>query len=266
MRGKLKLQVAERDGESFIQQQEICPPAHISKPGWSEGTLLLHVSSPTAGMFSGDQLSLNVAVDSGASAILSTPAATRIHRMPDGGRAELRQCYRVASHGFLEVAPEWVIPQAGSRLRQETMIDVAKSGELLYVEALAPGRVAHGESFQFECLESSLRVRVDGRLAALEQFTLRPGDGSLGGWRSFGPSTFYAAMFAVTDAASESLIDALHNLHGEGLWIGASQLRTRGVSIKILGNAGAKVRKTLLNARQLIYQHMGRPAPSLRRL
>ena len=107
-----------------------------------------------------------VQVESGAGLLLTTPAANRAFRMP-GGSAELELQFEVTRGGWLEFWPELFIPQAGARYRQRTVIRAEPGAELLFFEAMAPGRVASGEVFAFASLRDLPdleRLKADGVL------------------------------------------------------------------------------------------------------
>src|SRR4051812_15555133 len=115
LRGALNFEVAAREsGESFIRDQFFCAPFHLSKPYWTGSLLLVNIVNPTAGLFSGDQLHLEVTVRAGASLLLTAAAAARAHSSRDHF-AGYRQIFKVEPSGWLEVYPELFIPQAESR-------------------------------------------------------------------------------------------------------------------------------------------------------
>ena len=162
LRGHLDLVcAADADGRTFIREQSFRAPFHLSKPYWDDHALIVQIVNPTAGVFAGDALTSRVAVESGARVLLTTPSANRIHAMP-AGRASLEQHFSVADDAWLEVMPELFIPQAQCRYRQRTSLEVAESGEIFFVETLAPGRVARGEIFEFSEIEWEFELRHAG--------------------------------------------------------------------------------------------------------
>ena len=57
---------------------------HLGKAYWTGDVLGLQIVNPTAGIFSGDTLSVNVEIGAGARVALTSPSATRFHTMPTG--------------------------------------------------------------------------------------------------------------------------------------------------------------------------------------
>ena len=192
---------ADAHGRTFIREQSFRAPYHLSKPYWDEHALIVQIVNPTAGVFAGDTLTSRVAVESGARLLLTTPSANRIHAMPSG-RASLEQSFSVANGGWLEVMPELFIPQADSRIRQRTTIEVADGGEMFFVESLAPGRVARGESFAFTAIDWEFDLRHAGCLIARERFVLQPSDESTTSLRRPFPTGYYASCYIITSRIS----------------------------------------------------------------
>ncbi len=256
-------------GPSRLVRKEFRAPIHIGKPYWDGSALLLNVMSPTAGMLAGDQVTMDVEVGPGAALALSNPSSLRIHKMDQAERAHWDQRFRIASEGFLESNPEWLIPQADSAFDQTTRIDVAAGGELFFIEAIAPGRAAHGEFLAFRSFRNRLELRYGGALAGLEQHALEPDRGRASGW-SFAaqPSPFYVSIFAVSEALAKAAdwLPGIAELHREGLRIGASEL-ARGPcwNVKLIASDPTLARAAIQAVRELFYRAIGRRPPSLRR-
>ena len=172
VRGRLQLHAERDDGGRTVLVRRIHEGSfHLSKPYWDGDVLMVQWVNPTAGVFAGDVMESEVTVGGGASLLVTTPSATRIHTRALAEQAAGMQLQRfhVASGGWLEVQPEWLIPQRRSAFRQNTEIVVEEGGGLFYAELLAPGRIAHGEALQFDELDLRLRMSVGGRLAIQER-------------------------------------------------------------------------------------------------
>ena len=255
------------DGTSYVSQQDFAAPFHLSKTYWDGGVLLVNVINPTAGLFGGDLLGLRVKVEPGARVLLSSPSAARFH--PSAGRdVELEQHFEVKSGAFLDVYPEIAIPQRDSRAQQRTTIEIEPGGELLYLETLAPGRVASGETFAFAKYAWSTDVRLGGTLILRERASLTQ-DSSLAGLRAFSPSGYYGGLLIVSPA-SEAWNDDFAREIGDagktaGVIAGASRLPAGGWSWRVLANDALLLRKAIDGVRRLVYRRLGRALPDARR-
>jgi urease accessory protein len=253
---------------TWLAEQSFAAPIHLSKSYWDGHTLLVNVVNQTAGIFGGDTITANVVVEPGASVLLSSPSAARFH--PSGGReARLEQSFDIHSGGFLDVCPELSIPQEDSRSCQRTSIEIEPGGELIYLETLAPGRVASGEIFAFARYAWSTDVHLAGRLIHRERAALSPRDSSISPLRALHPSDYYAGMLVISPIAEKWDADFSHTIAQIGMdgasKIGASRLPGGGWSIRILAADSRTIRHAITQARTEIYQRLGRPLPDLRR-
>jgi urease accessory protein len=244
---------ADARGRSYLSRQSFCAPFHLSKPYWDEHALIVQIANPTAGVFAGDTLASRVEVETGARLLLTTPSANRIHAMPSG-RATVSQSFSVANGAWLEVMPELFIPQANCRYGQRTAIDVASDGEMFFVETLAPGRVARGETFQFAEVDWEFELRFAGRLIARERFILRPSDASTASLRQQFPSAYYASCYLITEriAADDAVWKSVNDLSSSDVLAGGSRLVAGGSSIKILAADSLALSRTLKAVRTLL--------------
>lgn len=267
LRGHLELTCGlDARGESVLLRQSFRAPFHISKPHRDAGVLVVNIANPTAGFLAGDRARCHVRVESGASLLLTTPAANRAFRMR-AGSAEVEQSFEVASGGWLEFFPEIFIPQAGAHYRQATVIRAEPGAELLFFEALAPGRVASGEVFAFGSLRWETDLWVGETLAARERYLLEPGGPAVRTLQRAFLTAYYASCLVVTDRlpAAHPCWQTIHDWQRDDLWIGASPLTHGGWVIKLLAGGSVRLRSTLTALRAILHEALERPLPSLRR-
>lgn len=157
---------------------------------------LLH---PPGGVVLGDDLSIDVAVHSGA-ALLTTPSAGRFYTVRTfRERQQQRVTLQVAAGGLLEWLPQESLVFSGADARLTTRIDLAGDARLAYWDILVLGRPACREPFDAgRCLQR-LDIRRDGRALLRETLALEAGDrmseSSLG---LRGASTTGLAVFTAT--------------------------------------------------------------------
>ena len=255
--GHLHLRAALRENSrTVLATQSFRAPFHLSKPYWDADsrTLLAQIVNPTAGILAGDRLESSIAVDQGAALLVTTPSASRVFQMKEG-TAECRQHFSVAEGGWLEVMPEPLVPHRGSNYWQRTQIDVVAGGELFYADLLMPGRIAHGEAWEWHSLRLETEVRWDNELILRERFD-QTGAGlkSLAAFAGSGPHACFAniVLVAKEDPRDRTWQLAIHALHSEGLWLGVSALRRGGWSIKLVAVDGLRLRAALKSVRQAL--------------
>jgi urease accessory protein len=261
--GNLALRAAARaDGRTALAAQSFRAPYHVSKPYWDADArvLLVQVVNPTAGILSGDRLESEIAVESGAALLVTTPSASRVFKM-NAGTAECRQRFAVAEGAWLEAMPEPLVPHRGCSYRQITRIDVQAGGELFFADLLFPGRVAHGEAWAWEKLCLETEIRLGDELILRERFEQTGADlQALAELAGSGPEACFGNAILVaaeheSDAGWRAQVAALHR---EDLWVGVSPLRRGGWSIKLVARDGMRLRRGLREVRQALAERFSR--------
>jgi urease accessory protein len=139
----------------------------------------IYTSSFGGGLVDGDRIVMDLTIAEGASAFLSTQAATKVYRSPcHGTSAELRA--RVGAGGLLVAAPDPVVCFAAARYRQVQCFDLEPDAALVAIDWLSSGRWAAGERWAFREYLAQLSVRVEGKLVVHDVLGLRAEDGDLG--------------------------------------------------------------------------------------
>ena len=269
--GHLQLRaVRASDGSTVLSAQSFRAPFHLSKPNWDPEAEVLHVQvvNPTAGILEGDRLDSSIAAEAGAALLVTTPSASRLFRMTEGGHATGRQHFEVAREATLEVFPEPIVPHRGSTYFQETTIDAAEGSTLLFIDQLMPGRLAHGEAWAWDRLVLGLTVRRAGELILRERLdqsgaSLR----SLAEFAGTGPGSCFAnvVLLPPEDEASPAWRNEILALHRDGVWLGVSRLRSIGWSIRIVSPDPIRLRDTLAGIRSTLRQTYPRLGCGLRR-
>jgi urease accessory protein len=265
LKGHLHLTCAcDGAGRSALREQSFRAPFHLSKPHEDAGALVVNVVNPTAGIFDGDELELDAKVEAGARLVLTSPSASRIYQSRTGRPALVRQTVRAAAGSMVEFLPEPLIPHAGSIYAQHTELIAEAGAEMLFFEWLSPGRVAGGEVFQYRRLNWRTDVRVGGRLAARERYTLEPArPATLTALTARFPQANYLGCFWVTDR--DLPVEAIEALGGEGIYLGWSALGHGGWTIKALVADALTTRRLLGRLREVLYAAMDRQPPRLGR-
>jgi urease accessory protein len=252
-------------GRSALIAQYVSAPLHISKPWWDEGGLLIvNAVNSTAGLFSGDVIDTAIEVKSGAQMLVTTPSATRAHRMPSG-LAAVRQSIRVAAGGWLEMLPGLFIPHAGSNYFQETEIHLDSTARFLSFETFVPGRVASGEAWQFTRFESRFNLVYDSRLIARETYSLTPQSPSVQALRDLFPAACHATCYAAGADFPDDLLAAISALHHPRCWIGCTRLEAPAIALRLVAADNIHLTRALTNIRPLLHRAFNRPIPPLRR-
>lgn len=142
-----------KSGRTVVRKQYSQVPLFAQKAMYLEKSLpsmaYMYVISPSGGVLQSDSYRIDVSLSDCAMAHLTTQGATRIYRMEEGFATQ--QVSLSAGPGcYLEYMPDQIIPYGGSRFFQKTRLQVHDEATVVYSEVVSPGRVAMGESFQYD--------------------------------------------------------------------------------------------------------------------
>lgn len=147
-------------------------PLKLLTPRWAGEAAWVYTSTFGGGLVAGDDVSLELTVGEGASLVASTQASTKVYRCPAGVVTRQALHAQVADGGSLFVLPDPVTPFADADYRQEQVFDLHGGANLVSLEWMTSGRLAMGERWAFRGYATRTRIRIDGRLAALDALRL----------------------------------------------------------------------------------------------
>jgi urease accessory protein len=162
---------------SIVSRAFATSPLRLLTPRNHGHAAWIYAASFGGGLVGGDALRLDVRVDEGASAFLSTQASTKIYRSDATTRVDTRA--QVGAGASLVIWPDPVVCFADSTYHQQQDVDVAVDGALVLVDWMTSGRRASGERWRFRRYANRLTVRYGGRLALLDSIVLDGAEGDL---------------------------------------------------------------------------------------
>jgi urease accessory protein len=249
---RLDFEREELTGRTILAASHQEPPLRVVRAfPMEDGAAMVHLHNVSGGLLGGDRLGLNVNVGAEACAQITTTGATRIYR-PREGCPVTTQANEVAvgENALLEYLPDPLIPFAGSRFAQRTVIRLSAGAGLFWWEILAPGREARGEIFEYASVEMKTDLLAIGRPIAIERVRITPGDhdlaslARLGGYRTW--ATFYICRVGL-DARVWLDLERHLRAAAEGfcvpgcaLW-GISPLTTHGLVVRCVASRGRDV-------------------------
>ncbi len=145
--GRLEL-VYRRDGERTMGQDLHHGPLRVLKPLYPEGEGICHhvMVHPPGGVVGGDELDIQVRVEAGAHAFITTPGATRFYRCADVPSAQ-RAVLRVGAAARLEWLPLENIAHPGCDALNSVQFELHESAEMMGWDMLALGLPAADHAF-----------------------------------------------------------------------------------------------------------------------
>ena len=222
----------------------------------------VYIITTSGGILQGDRYALEIDVEDGAMAHVTTQGATRIQSM-DANYAAQAQSFRLRERAYLEYIPEPIIPYRQSRFLTDTRIEMHPTATLLYSEILLPGRRYHhpDEYFGFDIFSStSTGFTPEGKETFSEKFVLEPGKRALRGLGVMGGHEVYANVLLLTpkgaaDAIPERIGADLDPRRAVAFGVGVLP-NEAGLVLKILGDevqpVKAKLREFQALAREVV--------------
>jgi len=253
VRSTMRLDFArDSGGHTLLRESFQEPPLKVVRAfALDDGSALAHLHNVSGGLLGGDHLSLQINVEAGASAQITTTGATRIYHARRGFSATTQCNDAIVGEGaLLEYLPDAIIPFAGADFFQRTTIDLSEDAGAIWWEILAPGREASGERFAYERVVMRARVNALGHRIACENICMQPGKHDVASLARFGSysysATFYICRVGMDASywrtAEDHLREATSSLTrpGQTLW-GISTLVAHGLVVRCLARSGRDV-------------------------
>lgn len=218
----LELRFGHRAGQgSVLSHARHSGPLRVQKPLHPEGPGICHavLLHPPGGVAGGDQLQIDVTVEAGAHALLTTPGATRWYKS-QGRPAAQRVRLRVEEGAILEWLPQENMLFAGADATMALDLDLAPGARAIGWDAVVLGRYGAGEHWNHAGTDHALpaRLQLHNRLACggrplwLEQGELHSGHALLSSPVAWAGFPIQASLWAVAPeplAAMEPLSEQL---------------------------------------------------------
>ncbi|MFC5050462.1 urease accessory protein UreD [Rubritalea spongiae] len=244
--------------------------SHASKAYHDGDFLSLQLVNPTAGLFAGDSLEIDLSIGERANVSLTSPSATRFHTMGEGEHSDFIQRVVVGEQAVLDYWPEMVIAQRGATVHQSTMVQLAADARMVLLDSLAPGRIAHGENNAYRKYRNGFDIKVGERLIARERMELMPVDGD---WQLLAPDwkqCYIASVWCFDqecvqhDSEFEREIRAL--ALEEGCLCAYSDLGEGLAVVRVLAENSVNFRRILDCVREVALKHIVRYPIQFRKL
>src|SRR5438093_4972429 len=249
----LKLELEPDVGKTVVKEQYSKIPLFTQRALYLEESLpsmaYIYIMSPSGGILQGDRYRMDIVLKNKACAHITTQGATRVYRMERNYATQIVNA--VVDDGcYLEFIPDQIIPYRDSRFYQTVNLKVHENGTMMYSEMIVPGRVASGESFQYDiCYTKALAKNEKDTLRFIDIAILEPKKRNLNAVGILGTFDVVGSTYILTktDYVKE-LKDEINSglqkfTHFSG---GASILPyNSGVIVRMLGNVASDLRNAI---------------------
>jgi urease accessory protein len=170
----IRLGLALRGGRTVLAERARHGPLSVQRPFYPEGGVChVYLLHPPGGVVGGDVLDIEVGLESGARALVTTPGATKFYRS-GGSRALQSQHLRLAGDAVLEWLPQETICFPGAEVRLSTVVELHGSARLAMWDILCLGRPVIEEPFDQGSIDSRLVIERDGVPLLIDRLRVRP--------------------------------------------------------------------------------------------
>jgi urease accessory protein len=214
---RLELGYELRDGATRLIGRRHTGPLVVQKPFYPEGRELCHsvLLHPPGGIAGGDRLELEVAVNGGARALITTPAAAKWYRS-SGPVAEQRAALAIGTGGSLEWFPQENIVFDRAQARMSSLVQLAQGACFIGWDITRLGRTASGERFETGELRSRTEVLQAGRRLWGDYARIEGGAALLQSPAGLAGRPVTGTFLAAATAIERGLLDACRTVVPQG--------------------------------------------------
>jgi urease accessory protein len=265
--GELRLTIGRRGGRGVATSQYHQGALRVIRPHYldSSGQVAYTIVNPGGGYLGGDVYDVDIQVQDQARLLLTTQSATKIYRTP-GDPAVQHSRIRLGPGASLEYVPDQLIAYRDATYRQQTVVELAADSSLVMCDVVTPGWSPDGELFRYEEVRLRNEIHRDGRLLALDNLLIRPGDPAapLSGMLSLEDYSHLGSMLVVDRRVDAELVRELQDLLAPldpGGQLGLSLLNGPGFALRALSRSTGSLNKILFAAIDVLRHRWYRQQP-----
>ncbi|WP_413997998.1 urease accessory protein UreD [Flavobacterium sp. W1B] len=241
----LKIEVEERQGQSFLRDAFVMQPFRVTPVGQykTDGAAYLMISSTSPGILSGDVYDIKVHVKKNARLQLQSQSYQRLFNME--GSASQVIAINMEKNTAFSYVPHPIVPHEDSNFKSINTINIEDGCELTISEIITCGRKHYGETFKYAHFQNLIEVYHHDRLILKDNVLLKPeimplnSLGLLEGFTHQGTLVYLNTKEEDVTELVEHFYTEMENL--EAVSFGISEIQNNGFVIRILGNGGEQM-------------------------
>jgi urease accessory protein len=246
----LRLEQNTENSKTVVKEQYSKVPLFTQRALYLEESIpsmaYMYIISPSGGILQGDRYRMDITLRNNACAHITTQGATRIYRMEKNYATQIVNII-VDDGCYFEFVPDQIIPYRNSRFYQTVNLSIHDNATMMYAEMIVPGRVASGESFEYDiCYMKALAKNQNNVLRFIDVAVLEPKKRSLSILGILSKFSVLGNMYILTKTKYlaqliteiNCVLQNFSNISG-----GATVLpRDSGILIRILGEVAQDIR------------------------
>ncbi len=246
----LKLEYDDDRRKTIVRDIYTKVPLYAQRALYLEESLpsmaYMYIMSPSGGILQGDRYRMDISLSKGAKAHITTQGATRVYRMERNYATQIINI-DLGPDSYFEFIPDQIIPYRNSRFYQTLKMRVHDSATMIYSEMIVPGRVASGESFEYDiCYMKAVGSNQADQLRFTDIAILEPRERNISQLgllnnRSVIGSVYLLCPTSVVKSIKEEINSTLTN--NSEVLAGASIMPyNSGIIVRLLGDGASALR------------------------
>ncbi|KXO92226.1 urease accessory protein UreD [Tsukamurella pulmonis] len=242
--GELALTLAPRGTRTVAVGQRHAGTLQTLRPMYLDGSgqVTYHVVNPGGGCLRGDTYAIDIELEAGASAVLTTQSATKVYRTPDAAATQHMRI-RLGAGAVLEYVPDALILYREATYRQSCTVELDESATLVLAEIVTPGWSPDGARFRYDELRMRTEIHRGGALLAVDNLLIEPGRADPSGIGFLDGHTHVGSLTVVDPRIDDALLDEVHALTEAAGTVrsGLTALSGPGFVLRCLGDDTAEL-------------------------
>ncbi|WP_019203526.1 urease accessory protein UreD [Tsukamurella sp. 1534] len=237
--GELALTLAPRGPRTVAVAQRHAGTLQTLRPVYLDdtGQVCYHIVNPGGACLQGDRYTIDVDLESGARALLTTQSATKVYRTP-GGHAHQEMRLRLGPGASLEYVPDQLILYREATYRQNCVVELDETASLLMTEIVTPGWSPDGARFRYDELRLRTEIHRGGDVLAVDNVLVEPGAADPSGIGFLEGRSHFGSLTVVDPRVDDALLDRIHDVAeaAGGVRSGLTALAGPGLVLRCLGD------------------------------
>lgn len=229
------------NGKTVLAEKKHKGPLGVQKSFYPEGDVCHnYILHPPGGVAGGDRLTINVAVEKNAHALITTPASNKFYNSL-GQVSVVEQTAEVAPGAVMEWLPQDAIMFSGCRLDTKTKINLQDGAQFTGWEITCLGRPASNEKFEQGFCQQRFELWRENKPLYIERARLNGAGEML--TASWGMASFTVSGLMLVTGASKELLALARDCEQDEACLSAVTLKGDVMIVRYLGHQGMEARE-----------------------
>jgi urease accessory protein len=251
----LKLEYDNDRKKTIVRDLYTKVPLHAQRALYLEESLpsmaYMYIISPSGGILQGDRYRMDISLSKGSRAHITTQGATRVYRMERNFATQIINI-DLGADAYFELIPDQIIPYRNSRFYQTLKMRVHESATMIYSEMIVPGRVASGESFEYDiCYMKAVGLNQDDQLRFTDIAILEPKKRNIGQLGLLSKHSVVGSVYLLCpNSVVKTIKDEINSTFSNNSEVlaGASIMPyNSGMIIRLLGDGASAMRAAIFD-------------------